>query len=211
MARWMVLLAMLLALPTAATAQGMLDVGDEAPALMLYSYNEDVAQKVAGTHTPALGQFLGVSPENPKDAVLLVFFDKASDTPAELEMLARLQRKYDLEGQGLQVLAVGIAARAGDANESLSAAKGVNFPVLRDRFLIVAERYGVIRGDAPVAFLLTGQMPAVDLDPAEQAVMKDAYLSRAYEWSVVIKARWTGGLVSQEAAITRSLEAVLDR
>ena len=211
MARWMVLLATLLALPMAATAQGMLDVGEEAPALMLYSYNEDVSRKVAGTNTPALGQFLGVSPEKPRDAVLLVFFDQSADTAAELEMLAKLQRKYETSGQGLQVLAVGIAARAGEANESLSAARGVNYPVLRDRFLIVAERYGVGRGDTPAAFLLVGEMPDVELDPAEQAVMKAAYLSRAYEWSVLIKARWTGGLLSQEAAITRSLEAVLDR
>lgn len=211
MARWSALLALLLAMPMAAAAQGMLDVGDEAPALMLYSYNEDVARKVADTNTPALGQFLGVSPEKPKDAVLLVFFDRSADTAAELEMLARLQRKYEAWGQGLQVMAIGVASRAADVNDSLTAARGVNYPVLRDRFMIVAQRYGVSRADAPVAFLLVGETPDVDLEPSEEAVMKDAYLARAYEWSVVIKARWTGGLVSQEEAVMRSLEAVLDR
>lgn len=209
--RRMIGLCLLALLPGLAQASPMLDVDDEAPALMLYSYNEDVARKVADTNTPALGQFLGTSPERPKDAVLLVFIDRANGTAADLEMLARLQRKYSSWGQGLQVLVVGITARAADLNESLSAARGVNYPVLRDRFQIVAERYGVSRASTPTAFLLIGERPDVELTPHEQSAIKEAYTERAYEWTVRIKARWTGDLLPQEEAIMRSVEAVVDR
>ena len=205
------LLATVWMLPGPASASRMLDVEDEAPALMLYSYNEDVAIRVADSTTPALGQFLGVSPEKPRDAVLLVFIDRSGDTTAELEMLARLQRKYSSWGQGLQVLAVGITARAVDMNEALSVARAINYPVLRDRFMIVAERYGVSRANTPVAFLMIGERPDVELTPHEQAAVKDAYTGRSYEWAVRIKARWTGGLLEQEEAIMRSVEAVVDR
>jgi len=199
------------ALPCIALAAPMLDVDDEAPALMLYSYNEDVARSVADTNTPSLGQFLGVSPEKPKDAVLLVFVDRSTDTAAELEMLGRIQRKYGSWGQGLQVLVVGLTERTADMNELLSAAKGVNYPVLRDRFQIVADRYGVTRSNVPAAFLLIGERPTVELTPQEQAAIKEAYTDRAYEWTVRIKARWTGELLSQEEAMMRSVEAVVDR
>jgi len=209
--RWALGLLLMAVVPSLALATPMLDVEDEAPALMLYSYNEDVARKVADTNTPALGQFLGVSPEKPKDAVLLVFIDRSNDTAAELEMLARLQRKYSSWGQGLQVLVVGITARAADMNESLSATRGVNYPVLRDRFQIVAERYGVSRSNTPVAFLLIGERPAAELTPREQSAIKEAYTERAYEWTVRIKARWTGDLLTQEEAMMRSVEAVVDR
>ncbi len=210
MIRWPWLALVALMLPSPAHAQ-MLDVGDEAPTLMLYSYNEPEAIKASDCNTPGLTHFLGVSPEKPKDAVLLVFLDHGGAAAQDMEMLARLQRKYASVGQGLQVMVVGMAARAGDMNESLAAARGINYPVLRDRFGVVSSRYGVSRSAAPVAYLLVGERPDADLDGREEAAVKGAYTDRQYEWTVRIVGRWTGDLADQEEVISRSVDTVVGR
>jgi hypothetical protein len=210
MMRWSWLALIALMLPSPASAQ-MLDVGDEAPTLMLYAYNEVEAVKASDTNTPGLTHFLGVSPERPKDAVLLVFLDHDNGAAATLDMLARLQRKYAAVGQGLQVLVVGIAPRAGEMNEALAAARGVNYPVLRDRFGVVSSRYGVSRTAAPVAYLLVGERPDIDLDGGEEAAIHAAYETRDFEWTVRILGRWTGEMAGQEEAINRSVDAVVGR
>ncbi len=203
------LLGLCLAAAPAAWAGTMLDSGDEAPVFMLYSYNESISTDVAGTNTPSLGNFLGVSPEEPRDAVLLVFLAGTGETADELEMLARLQRKYSGWGRGLQIIAICVDNREGNINDSLSAARSVNYPVLRDRFLVAADRYGVGRNDVPVAFLLVGERPNVALTPSQQAAIKDAYLSDSYHWTVRIVDRWRGGLLVQEDALVQGIETVL--
>jgi hypothetical protein len=202
-----VLLALVLAAP--ALAGDMLDVGDEAPPFMLYSYNETTSKTAAGTTTPGLGNFLGVSPEHPKEAVLLVFLDKNS--VADLEVLAKMQRKYDQKGEGLQVVVVGLARDAVDMNDAIGTAKSVEYPVLRDRFLIVSERYGVERDDAPATFLLVGQAPDVELTAKEQNALDAAAHRLHLAWDVRIRGRWTGSVVSQEEAIARSVEAAVGK
>lgn len=206
---WIWVLGAVLVLASTAGAEPMLDTGDEAPVFMLYAYNESLASDVAGTNTPSLGNFLGVSPEKRRDAVLLVFLSGSGDAVVELEELARLQRKYATWGNGLQVLAVCVDPREGDINDALAVARGVNYPVLRDRFGVAADRYGVSRNDAPVSFLLVGERPNVQLTPSEQAAIKEAYLGTAYAWTVRIVGRWTGGLAAQEDAVTREIESVI--
>ncbi|MAE29959.1 MAG: hypothetical protein CMJ87_13405 [Planctomycetes bacterium] len=206
---WFAGLVLAVTTVSTATAGTMLDSGDEAPVFMLYSYNEPVATAVAGSNTPSLGNFLGVSPEEPRDAVLLVFLAGGGDTADELEMLARLQRKYSGWGRGLQVIVICVDAREADINDSLSGARSVNFPVLRDRFLVASDRYGVGRNDVPVGFLLVGERPNVALTPSQQAAIKDAYLGDSYHWTVRIVDRWRGGLLAQEETIVQGIETVL--
>ncbi len=205
------LIAACLACASIARAAEPLDAGDEAPAFMLYTYNEDVAIKASGTNTPALGNFLGASPEVPKDAVLLVFVENTPTMSAQMELLAKLQRKYSGVGQGLQILAIGIEAEAVEMNDLVAHSKGLNFPVLRDRFLVATERYGVERGGTPVAYLLLGERPRAALTPQEEGAFREAFETRDFEWTIRITSRWTGDLVSQEDAIARSIEAALGR
>lgn len=209
---WLLMPALLALLFTGpAGAEELLDVGDEAPSFMCYSYNEETTKRVTGSNAPALGTFLGVSPDIPRDAVLLVFMENGTNSSAELEMLAKMQRKYSSWGMGLQIIVIGISEQAVEMNDVLAGARGVDFPVLRDRFLVVAERYGVKRGSTPVAFLLTGKRPGAPLTASEEAAIKEAFTSRGYEWSVQVATRWTGNLLSQEQTITGSIEAVVDR
>ncbi len=210
MRTWLpLLLGSLLTCAGTVAAEPMLDVGDEAPVFMLYSYNETVSSDVAGTNTPSLGNFIGISPEKPRDAVLLVFLAGGGPAAQDLEMLARLQRKYSTWGQGLQVIAVCVDAREADINDALGAARSVNYPVLRDRFLVASDRYGVGRNDVPMAFLIIGERPNVALTPSEQAAIKDAYLSNAYHWTARIVERWSGELAAQETGIVQGIETVL--
>ncbi len=209
---WLLMPALLALLFTGPVRAGeLLNVGDEAPSFMCYSYNESTTKRVTGSTAPALGSFLGVSPDSPRDAVLLVFMENGTNSSAEMEMLAKMQRKYSSWGMGLQVIVVGISEDAVDMNDVLAGARSVEFPVLRDRFLVVAERYGVARGSTPVAFLLTGNRPGAALTAHEEGAMKEAFLNRGYEWSVKVMSRWTGNLLSQEQAIAGSIEAVVDR
>lgn len=202
-------LALAIACAGSAAAEPLADAGDEAPVFMLHSYNETVSAEVSGSTTPSLGNFIGVSPEMPRDAVLVAFLSGTGGTAGELELLARLQRKYATWGQGLQVIAICVDSREGDIQEALAGARTVNYPVLRDRFLVAADRYGVGRNDVPVAFLVVGERPNVALTPSEQAAIKDAYLSSAYHWTARIVDRWTGSLTGQEPGIALGIETVL--
>ncbi len=201
--------ALALACAGSAAADSMAAAGDEAPVFMLHSYNETVSAEVSGSTTPTLGNFIGVSPEKPRDAVLVAFLSGTGNTAADLEMLARLQRKYATWGLGLQVIAICVDTSEGEVQEALSAARSVNYPVLRDRFLVAADRYGVGRGDVPAAFLIVGERPNVALTPSEQAAIKDAYLSAAYHWTARIVDTWTGSLTGQEPGISLGIETVL--
>lgn len=198
-----------LAMATPATAGDMLDVGDEAPPFMLYSYNETATKAASGSTAPGIGHFLGISPERPKKAVLLVFLDKNS--VADLEILAKLQRKYDHRGDGLQVMVVGVAREAVDMNDAIGTAKGIEYPVLRDRFLIVSERFGVDRDTAPATFLLVGERPDVELTAKEQNTLDTAANRTHLSWVVRIRGRWTGSVTSQEEAIAHSVEAYVGK
>ncbi len=203
--------ALLLALAPSglAMAGDMLGVGDAAPQFMLYSYNETESRAVCGSTTPGLGHFLGVSPEHPKQAVLLVFLDKGSS--AELDALAKLQRKFDYQGQGLQVVVVGVAREAVDMHDAISSSKGVTFPVLRDRFQIVAGRYGVERGDAPVAYLLVGERPDVDMTTKEAGALDSAASRIHLAWEPHVRGRWTGSMAAQEEAISSSIQTYVKK
>jgi hypothetical protein len=203
-----VLLALALTAPAA--AGDMLDVGDEAPPFMLYSYNETETKAVSGSTTPGIGQFLGISPEHPKKVVLLVFLDKNS--AADLETLSKLQRKYGQKGAGLQVVVVGVAREAVEMNDAIGTAKGgVEYPVLRDRFLVVSGRYGVERDAAPAIFLLAGEAPDVELTAKEQHALDNVAHRTHLSWVVRIRGRWTGSVTSQEEAIARSVEAYVGK
>jgi peroxiredoxin len=97
----------------------------------------------------ALGDYTGLDPATPKQAVVVYFFTRAT-AGTDLEALDRLQKKH--ASSGLQV--IGISVDADPAGESAAWLGGLDldFPVLSDQYQIVKSRYGV---DAtPVTYVI---------------------------------------------------------
>jgi thiol-disulfide isomerase/thioredoxin len=141
---------LLAALP--ATADEEIGEGLPAPAFALRTLNPDVA----GAAWIALDRFVGAEPEDPAArAVLLTFFASwCEPCKRELPFLAQLDRTY--RDRGLRVLAVDIDRdEAGiEAAKELAAAAKVGYPVLSDRFNLLARRYLGEQAPLPSAFLV---------------------------------------------------------
>ena len=114
--------------------------GTAAPSFVLPVVN-DYAVKRWGP-----GKWTGSDAETPKKLVILSFFATYCD-PCKKEMpeLVRLWEKY--ESQGLGILLVSIDKGQDQRDEVVALAKqnGVLFPVVHDRFQVVARRYGAER------------------------------------------------------------------
>jgi thiol-disulfide isomerase/thioredoxin len=141
---------LLAALPAAADEE--IGEGLPAPAFSLRTLNPDVA----GTAWIALDRFVGAEPEDPAArAVLLTFFASwCEPCKREMPFLAQLDRTY--REHGLRVLAVDIdREEAGiDAAKKLAAAAKVGYPVLSDRFNLLARRYLGEQAPLPSAFVI---------------------------------------------------------
>ena len=117
-----------------------LTVGTQAPRFML--------PVIHGSDEKRFGPnvWTGQSAKIPKKWVLLSFFATYC-APCQKEMpeLARLHKAY--EDQGLGVFLVSIDKEKEKAEEvaELARSHDVNFPVLQDRFQVVARRYGAER------------------------------------------------------------------
>jgi thiol-disulfide isomerase/thioredoxin len=133
---WLVAAALLAALPAAAEE---LAEGLPAPGFSLRTLNPEAS----GADWISLDRFAGEAPADPDaKAVLLTFFASwCEPCERELPLLVRLDREY--RPQGLRVIAVDIDRDdAGvEAARRLVAAAKVRFPVLSDRFNLLARRY----------------------------------------------------------------------
>lgn len=129
-----------------------LAVGDRVQGFALKAVNSDTI----GENLVAIDNYFGPEAKTPKKAILLSFFATYCE-PCKKEMpfLAALYDEYG--GKGLSVMSVSID-RDSDKVEfvkSLAADSGVKFPVLTDRFNIVAKRYYVEK--LPLVYLIDGQ------------------------------------------------------
>lgn len=159
-------------LPAIAMAGG-LEVGDPIRPFRLRPVNPEVA----GKGFFGLSSHVGAGAENPKKAVLLSFFATyCGPCKKEMPFLAALDEAY--RDKGLLVLSVSIDQDKDKIDEAKQLAKesGVKFPVLSDRFNIVAKRWGIAK--LPCVYIITGDgtvaMQKVGYEGGATAALHDA-------------------------------------
>ncbi|MCK5689505.1 redoxin domain-containing protein [Myxococcota bacterium] len=124
-------------------------IGDEVPRFSLKAVNpDDAGKKLVG-----VDDYFEGSKDGAKKAILISFFATYCE-PCKREMpfLAALYDEY--REQGLMVLSVSIDKEADKVAfiKELATKSGVKFPVLSDRFNIVAKRYMISK--LPCVYLL---------------------------------------------------------
>jgi cytochrome c biogenesis protein CcmG, thiol:disulfide interchange protein DsbE len=146
---------------TARAEKDRYNVGEEVPSFTLKAINgEDLGEAYI-----AVDRYFGAGAKEPKKALVLSFFaTHCEPCKREMPMLAALFDAY--KAKGLQVLLVSIdkEAEKADVAKTLAKEAGVHFPVLTDRFNIVAKRYFVsllpnvylINGEGKVAMVSVG-------------------------------------------------------
>lgn len=145
-----VLLCTLFLAPVASAAEGFA-VGQKVPEFTLKALNVDAA----GTSHVTVGHYFGDKPKAPKKATLISFFATYCEPcKRELPFLAALHETY--RDKGLQVLLVSIDQEADkiDVAKDLARKHALRFPVLSDRFNLVARRYHVEK--LPCVYIVGG-------------------------------------------------------
>lgn len=116
--------------------------GEAAPTFRLHAYNEDDAVKLVNSADISLHNFVGIAPEAPKKAVVLHFFSaQHAQSKSDLAILQRMYKKY--ADDGLMVISVSIDADEPEKVYDVMEDNRVTYPVLKDRFGVVARRYGL--------------------------------------------------------------------
>lgn len=138
--------------PVLATAgsREKFDVGEVAPTFALRAVNPDVI----GETLVAVDRYFGADAKQPKKAVLLSFFATwCEPCKKEMPFLAALYDTY--KDKGLMVLSVSIDREADqiDVIKTLATNANAKYPVLSDRFNIVAKRYMVAK--LPLVYVLS--------------------------------------------------------
>lgn len=126
------------------------DVGEAAPTFALRAVNADVI----GEPLVAVDRYFGADAKQPKKAVLLSFFATwCEPCKKELPFLAALYDTY--KDKGLMVLSVSIDREADQIEtiKTLTANANAKYPVLSDRFNIVAKRYMVAK--LPLVYVMS--------------------------------------------------------
>ena len=127
-------------------------VGQNAPQFILPALNSSVAQGLVERPEVALGDFVGMRPPHGARVLVVTFLQKEGGET----MLAALQRLHRKHGKsGVRVLAV-----LADTSDLATASAWVEsmrleFPVLRDGYRIVTERYGIQTW--PLTFVINGE------------------------------------------------------
>lgn len=145
-------LFVLSALGVPAAAKDKHAVGERVPVFTLKAVNPETA----GAKYVSLEDYVGAAAQTSKKAVLLSFFATyCKPCKREIPFLAALHDTY--ENDGLQVLVVSIDKEKDKIQvaKDLAEEHGVGFPVLSDRFNIVAKRYFVSK--LPNLYLLNGE------------------------------------------------------
>jgi alkyl hydroperoxide reductase subunit AhpC len=140
-------------LPISAFAEkDRFEVGEEVPIFTLKVVNPDDS----GESFVSVDNYYGPSAKEPKKAVLVSFFATYCE-PCKKEMpyLAALHENY--KDKGLEVLLVSIDKEADKIEFAKNLAKehNVKFPVLSDRFNIVAKRYFISK--LPCVYLINSE------------------------------------------------------
>ncbi|MBI5070710.1 MAG: TlpA family protein disulfide reductase [Deltaproteobacteria bacterium] len=142
-----------LALAPAAGAEEDLPVeGQPAPAFQLRALNPEAS----GAAFVSLDRFAGDEPEDPGSRAVLLSFFASWCAPCQKEMpyLQQLHQMY--RDQGLRVLSVNIDREEEGvalARRQIRAAK-VTYPVLGDRFNLLARRYLGEQSSLPSVFII---------------------------------------------------------
>lgn len=145
MLRSLALVAVLAALPVHAGEAGAsegLKAGTAAPQFMLPVVNDFTGGKKWGP-----GKWTAGAPvADAKKLVIMSFFATYCD-PCKKEMpeLARIYDKYKDEGLGVMLVSIDKGDEQKQQIIALAKASGVNFPVMHDRFQVVARRYSAER------------------------------------------------------------------
>jgi len=116
-------------------------VGSLAPSFLLPVVNDFAGGKRFGP-----GSWTGSTTKMPKKRVVLSFFATYCE-PCKREMpeLARLYDTYESQGLGVMLVSIDKGNEQREQVVALAAAAGVHFPVLHDRFQVVARRYSAER------------------------------------------------------------------
>jgi len=144
-------LAAWLALPSLAD-DDLPSEGQPAPSFQLRALNPEEA----GRDFVRLDRFAGEEPEDPGSRVVLLSFFASWCAPCQKEMplLEQLHRMY--RDRGLRVISVDIdreESGIAEARRQIRAAR-VTYPVLSDRFNLLARRYLGDKSPLPSVFLV---------------------------------------------------------
>jgi thiol-disulfide isomerase/thioredoxin len=130
----------------------LLHVGERAPSfgpVKLHNPTE------AGMPSFILGRYVGDEPETPAKAVLISFFATwCGPCKKELPALVALSEKY--KAKGLQVVSISIDKEEEQFKivRELVTKNGITFPVLMDRYNLLARRYLGEKTAMPSVFLV---------------------------------------------------------
>jgi thiol-disulfide isomerase/thioredoxin len=145
------LLLLTIARPAAALEDDVAE-GKPAPPFALRTLNPEVA----GAELVSLDRYAGDEPEDPGARVVLISFFASWCEPCrkELPLLVQLDRMY--RDRGLRILSIDIEDDAPGVEATLRMVEKakVAFPVLSDRFTLVARRYLGAKGQLPSVFLV---------------------------------------------------------
>jgi alkyl hydroperoxide reductase subunit AhpC len=135
-----------------ASAKDRYDPGEEVPAFTLKVVNAEES----GESYVSLDKYFGAESKTPKKAILVSFFATYCEPcKREIPYLAALYDTY--KDKGLQVLLITIDKDAPkiDVAKELAQKASVKFPLLSDRFNIVARRYFIEK--LPCVYVLNAQ------------------------------------------------------
>jgi peroxiredoxin len=150
MFRHLVLAASLLSIP--ALAEDLAEVDKPAPSFRLPAYNA----KAVGDGFVGLDRYVGAEATDKKTKALLVSFMASFCAPCkkELPVLQALHEKH--KDAGLRIIAVSIDSEPDGQKkiDELIEQNKVTFPVLKDRFNIVARRWLGTKSPLPSLFVV---------------------------------------------------------
>ncbi len=127
------------------------DPGEDLPSFTLKALNGEIL----GERYISVDRYIGVEAKEPKKAVLVTFFASYCEPcHKEMPLLVALQEAY--KDKGLQVVMVSIDTEIEKIEQAKDLAKknGAKFPVLTDRYNIVAKRFFVTK--LPNSYLASG-------------------------------------------------------
>lgn len=121
-----------------------LEVGSQAKKFSLKVVNSEAVSE----RSYALNKLIGPRAKAPKKLVVLSFFATyCGPCKRELPLLQKLYQRYGDKGLGVLVVSIDkdkdVPGGASNAIAKLAKQNKLTFPVLHDRFNIVAKRYGI--------------------------------------------------------------------